>query len=119
MDAQTLEVFKVRLDGGFGQSGLVKDVPDHGRGKGSLYHLERFLQLQPYDPPESVKTNLKVREEGGKENPFLPSLPGVYFLNYQKNAYLQALSMDKHLSKCFTSQIHIFYLLWCYVLSLG
>lgn len=64
MDAQTLEVFKVRLDGGFGQSGLVKDVPDHGRGKGSLYHLERFLQLQPYDPPESVKTNLKVREKG-------------------------------------------------------
>lgn len=88
-------------------------------GRVAYIILKGSFQLQPYDPPESVKTNLKVREEGGKENPFLPSLPGVYFLNYQKNAYLQALSMDKHLSKCFTSQIHIFYLLWCYVLSLG
>lgn len=89
------------------------------KGRVAYIILKGSFQLKPYDPPESVKTNLKVREEGGKENPFLPSLPGVYFLNYQKNAYLQALSMDKHLSKCFTSQIHIFYLLWCYVLSLG
>ncbi|GAB0176556.1 mitochondrial enolase superfamily member 1 [Grus japonensis] len=35
VEAPSLEVFKVRLDGGFGQPGLVEGVPARGRGVGT------------------------------------------------------------------------------------